>query len=216
MFLRFSIFPLIVVISILVIYYWKGARWGWRNSDSDKLALRTSIICALLFFTVVGLALVENRETKQSKYHDLALGMTKAQVVYIKGPPTSVAAGDLKDALETLVKVENIDAGLEIEDFNYWNYRGDKEQSLDVEFDKAGNGVVGIGCYSPLKRSCPSIRGISTGNVEEDVLRRLGEPDTEEITNGIKTISYKDLNIVIKLKQKNVYFVGIRSNSNRQ
>lgn len=215
MLIRLVIFLATVAISILILHYWRGEQWGSRN-NSKKLVIWTSVVGALLIFTIVGLALFENLPKKQSEYHELALGMTKAQVVYIKGTPTNVSLGDIKDGGKTLIKTENIEQDLKIEDFNYWNYSGNKGQHIDIDFDKDGSGVIGIGCYSLSSRSCPSILGISTGNAERDVLRNLGKPDTEEITNGVKTMSYKDLNVIVTLKQKKVYFIGIRSNNNLQ
>ena len=215
MLLRLSIFLFTLSISILILHYWRGEFWGW-SSNSKRLALLTSVAFALIFFTILGLALFENDSKKQSEYLDLALGMTKAEVIYIKGTPTNVSNIAIGDGDKKVVKTESIEGGLRIEDFNYWKYNGDKEQHIDVVFDKDGREVIGIGCYSRSRRSCPSILSISTGSSEEDVLRRLGEPDTEDITNGVKTMSYKDSNVLVNLKQEKVYFIGIRSNSKRQ
>jgi len=215
MLLRLSIILFTLAISILILHCWRGELWGWKSS-SKRLALWTSVVCALLILTILGLVLFEDQSNKQSEYLDLALGMTKAEVVYIKGTPTNVAVADREDGREKMIKTENIEEGLKIEDFNYWSYSGDKEQHIDIDFDKAGSGVIGIGCYSRSRQGCPSILGISTGNSEEDVLRRFGEPDTEEITNGVKTMYYEDSNILVNLKQEKVHFIGVRYNVNLQ
>lgn len=213
MLLRLAIFLSTVSISFLILHYWRGERWGWRDR-SKRLALWSSVACSLLFFTILALTLFEDRSKKQTEYLDLALGMTKAEVLYVKGTPTNVSIGDTDDSGKKMIKTENIDAAFKIEDFYYWSYSGDKEQRIDVAFDKGGSGVIGIGCYSRSRRSCQPILSLSTGNSEEDVLRRLGKPDTEDITNGVKTMSYKDANILVSLQQEKVYFIGIRSNSN--
>ena len=72
------------------------------------------MVCALLILTILGLVLFEDQSNKQSEYLDLALGMTKAEVVYIKGTPTNVAVADREYGREKMIKTENIEEGLKL------------------------------------------------------------------------------------------------------
>jgi hypothetical protein len=78
-----------------------------------------------------------------------------------------------------------------------------------------GNGVksitvITIECYSNDRlRRCPSVAGVSDGDSEQRVIRKLGAPDASRITGVTKSLNYRTLGLRLILTKEQVYGLAI-------
>jgi len=111
----------------------------------------------------------------------------------------------------------NLEDGKAISDYRHWDYRmthptsGIVERLLDVNFNSDRTALVTIRCiaYDDFYGRCPSIAGVIDGSTEQDVIQRLGPPDSTEIKSGIKVLTYRTLGIGLRLRKERVYLLSI-------
>ena len=140
----------------------------------------------------------------------IKIGLSKAEVKYIKGIPQAVI-GDWAKApgpwneFRELIDVKKIPDGKTVDDYNSWQYNF-YEGNLTIDFDQ--NVVTTVDCYSSDKLGrCSPILSLIDGDSEEKVVSRLGKPEDSKLDGVVKKLSYDKLGIHFLLEQKKVYMV---------
>ncbi len=184
-----------------------------RNLELEKDLKRAIIgivtLCIIIGSSVWIYFLYVNHITPQIFYYDIKLGMSKAEVLYIKGIPNSVLdeAKDKKlKGFKLIIPTKEIEKNKTFRDFNYWEYELSSYRSEDItiSFDQSTGKVIKISCYSN-GYSCTSILGIYTGTLEEKIIDKLGKPENSELTGINKKLSYPSINLFFYLEKQKVY-----------
>ena len=116
----------------------------------------------------------------------------------------------MNDRLQEVIETSNLEKGKRVQDYRDWVVYEDNLYRLDVTFDEKA-ALVAISCFSKARLgSCPSIAGVTDGDSEQEVIRKLGAPGTSRIQGVTKRITYPDLGIVIRLEKERVYTLGIK------
>ena len=145
--------------------------------------------------------------THQSEYEDVAIGMDRNEVSYIKGTPFSghyptqqqklIDQGKSKwDAfVATFIKTKELPKGLSINDAAYWTYEL-YDATLSIHFD-GNDRVERVVCYSEkqYRFGCDSVSNIHIGSGEDEVRKVFGTPDSETIKYGRKTLRFDKYNV---------------------
>jgi hypothetical protein len=70
--------------------------------------------------------------------------------------------------------------------------------------------VIRINCYSvDMDADCPPIGGVRDGTSEQDALRKLGSPAEQSIDGVIKTLRFPHLGVRLRLRQEQVFSLGV-------
>ncbi len=158
-----------------------------------------------------------------STYGKISLGDSRDDVRYKMGEPSAVN-GDEVDSSGG-VRVDDTDPSADPADAaradtvtdrdGAWKYSGTNPQShFDVYFDAKTGRTYAIDCFDVLEPStsfCPALLGIWIGDSESKVAAILGEASRKAVGNGIKTLSYDDVGIVMRLSKQQVYGIQIQS-----
>ena len=210
--LGLGLFLSTIVLSLVFLYRWTRDRWNWK-----KGLIRFGLgIAAILAFGAIGIYAYiryENRLVPQAGYYDLALGMTKDEVYYVKGHPPEVLErpSDPKEGWGgwLVLDTKKLPPGKGPKDYLSWQYplASGTHDRLDIEFFDEDR-VSRIACYTQ-GGYCRSILGISSGSTEDDVRERLGTPAAEELSGVSKRLDYPDLNLSFWLTQKRVYMLAV-------
>jgi hypothetical protein len=151
-----------------------------------------------------------NRLLPQVRYSGLALGMTQAEVIRVKGYPVQVLeeAGSGK---RPTVRLADIPGRKTVNDYAEWEYPIGKSESTTLEvFYAAGTKLVTqISCYSRTGY-CPPVAGISTGASRDEVLEKLGEPNVAKTSNEFQTLDYPNLHLSLLLEGRRVVMLSVR------
>ena len=110
-----------------------------------------------------------------------------------------------------------MEKGKAIWDYRHWEYQtrqqtsGGAESLLDVNFNSQKTALVTIRCisYDSGFGRCPAIAGVSAGFTEQDVIQKLGPPDSIDIKMGTKVLTYRALGVGIWLQKERVYLLSI-------
>lgn len=212
-----AIFLTGLLACVVGLYAATKDRWGWR-----RIVRRTSIaigaIVGLVILASAGIWSWENIEWpigRQTAYSRIKLGATPDEVNYIKGQPDVVygplEAGDFPG--KPIIEVSKIQKGKTFRDYSDWVWREDKSR-IDVSFDSNRAGVIAVGCFSSDRLSrCPDIGGITDGSREDQVIKRFGKPESEQISGVTKTLNYEKVGVWFFLEREVVYMLGIHSPS---
>jgi hypothetical protein len=213
--LGLGIFLSSLVLSIVILYGITKDRWSW-----PKIARRGGLgvltVVALIMVIWAGIYFwnqLPGSVGKQTEYAGLRIGMAPRDVKYIKGyPPTVFGDAETVEGKwpgKPVIETKNLEQGKSVEDYRDWSYEISGGR-IDVEFDADKKAVIVISCYSSDSlRRCPSIGGISDGNSEQEVTRKLGKADVARIDGVTKSLYYKKLAIYLKLRQEQVYMLGV-------
>jgi hypothetical protein len=209
-----AIFLASIVFASVTLYGITKDRWNWR---------RIAKLCALTFVTLVVLAgafigsfyfwdQLPAIIYPQTEYAGLRLGISPDEVMYIKGYPPEVFGAAEKDGEwpgQPVIETKNLEKGRRVQDYKDWAYEG-RLNRIDVTFNAEKTAVVVIECYShDRQRRCPSIAGVTDGDSEREVIRKLGAPGTSRITGVTKFISYPDVGIHLWLEKERGYMLGV-------
>lgn len=205
-----GIFLSAVFIGLVALFIGTKDRWKWKKIILILLAL--PIITGLLAWG--GIASYEwIKESfpptvkKQNGINQIMLGMTKDELLYVKGQPNTV----LTELEENGEFFNPIPDGKTAMDYSTWSYHYEYGDSLIIGFNQETSKVDNIMCSkgeSNYGDSC-EIQGLKIGLSEDDLLRRLGEPQKSVIESSTKTMFYPDLNLQINLEKKDVYLISI-------
>jgi hypothetical protein len=145
----------------------------------------------------------------QTEYAGLRLGISPDEVMHIKGYPPAVVGEVPEDpppsgwsgpVITTKTLLGNEKRPQDYQVWAYWN--GDRSR-IDVTFNPEMTAVIAIRCFSDdLLQRCPSIAGVSDGDFESKVIRKLGSPDTSKIKGINKALYYSTLGIQLALTKK--------------
>lgn len=189
-------------------------RWSWR-----VIFRRTAIIVGVLVGLVIlgGLGMwgwdqIEWPIDRQTVYSRIKIGATPDEVNYIKGQP-DIVYGPLEEGGfpgKPIIEVAKLQKGKSFRDYSDWTWREDKSR-IDVAFDPNRTNVIAVGCYSSDKLGrCPDIAGIADGAREDQVIKRFGQPDSEQISGVTKMLSYEKIGVSFFLEREVVYMLGIK------
>jgi hypothetical protein len=153
-------------------------------------------------------------------YADIALGDSKATVVYSKGPPSSVLedATDKDPAgMRIVVSFDDMQkANKSIEDYRYWIFETKDAGRVDVDFSSDNKNVIRIFCYATKNdgalRYCPPLLGISAGADEEEIITKLGKPSKVELDERsyVKALYYAQWSVTYYLQRKHLYALEVQ------
>jgi hypothetical protein len=209
-----AIFLSSFVLAVVVLYGITKDRWRWRRIVK-RTALTLAAITALTG-AVIGGSYIWNQLpaplASQAEYAGLRLGIGPDEVMYIKGYPPMVLGevdGEGLWAGQPVISTKDLENGKRAQDYRDWQYEYSTSR-LDITFNPEKTAVVAISCYSSdrLKR-CPSIVGLSDGDSEQAVIRKLGAPGTARIEGVAKFISYPELAVQLWLSKEQVYMIGV-------
>jgi hypothetical protein len=210
-----GIFLSAIVVAIVILYGITKDRWRWRRVLSGILLIFASILVVaaaligILHFWDEIPALVSS----QIEYASIRLGMTPDEVIYVNGYPSAVLGDnthtDESGIWQQVIEVKDLEKGKRVQDYGEWAYNTEKSR-VRITFNEAKNAVIVIECYSEDRLSrCPPIAGVTDGDTEKKVIRRLGNPDTARIEGVTKFMTYDKLGIFLWLAQERVYMLGI-------
>jgi len=200
----------------LYLYKVTRDRWNWRRVARWSLISLGSLV-GLVILGGVGLFVfyrVDNWPHKQTAYEDLYLGMTMAEVKYIKGIPSVVLDPPKYDAkfggpLQLGVPTKALPEGKHVEDYFWWQYDSSGSR-LDVDFDPKTKAINRIGCYSKAVLNCPLLLGLSDGSSENVVIEKLGKPSFEHIDGVAKEMEFANFGVWFYLEKQKVYYLGVK------
>jgi len=176
--------------------------------------------------------------TAQKSYQSIQLEKSTEEVIYEKGRPTFVyleitdkndprVPNFIKEIEPFTTYLHGIsDEELKANNNQYKNYDvwvyNNGASNIGLFFDKNGK-VKEISCYdvndtkieqiekwNELQKNC-LIYGITIHSTEEDVIKKIGEPDKVTFEDTVKTIDYKKLNLQLRLEKKIVYSISLRN-----
>jgi hypothetical protein len=209
--LGLGIFLSSLVLAVVILYGLTKDRWGWR------LMLKRTALTFLVLAAIIGGVYFWNQlpvtVTPQTEYAGIRIGMTPDEVMYIKGFPPTVFGeprddGDWK-GFQPAIETKDLEKGKRVQDYRDWSY-GPPNSRIDIKFNEAKDAVIAVQCYSGDRLgSCPSIAGVTDGDSEKEVIRRLGNPDTSRIEGVTKTMAYRNLGITLKLEKERVYLLAV-------
>jgi hypothetical protein len=177
----------------------------------------TSLVIILLSL-VAGFYFYSNQAVKTTEYKDLKLGMSMDEVIYTMGYPDGIVSGDtvythVGDDIEKYVHEDEINKKGGFKAFPSWRYDDGflYKELMSLEFD-LNNKLIEIRCSHYYDPQFCEISGIHALSTEEQVIGKLGKPTEETLDTKtyIKKMIYHNYNLVIVLKQKKVYSIGIR------
>jgi hypothetical protein len=215
-----GIFFSALIFAIVYLYKITRDRLDWR-----KVARRSLIgFASIIAFVALGLSIMFVYENIQeiphraTAYADLRLGMSMAEVKYVKGYPTDVLenlgeeSGDTK-GFRRVIAVTELKNGQKVEHYATWEYaQTDQKHRIEVDFDNIGT-LNQIACFSQDTTNCPILFGIRDGTSENALLEKLGNPTNEEIDGVTKRIEYQQLGAWFYLEKKKVYMIGVVGNA---
>jgi hypothetical protein len=210
-----GIFLSSVVLAVVLLYGITKDRWSWR-----RIVKRTALVllCTIVLGTVIGVGIYQwqqlpQKPERQTSYAGLRLGMTQDEVTYVKGYPPFILIEDEDKGFVQSVDATKLEKGKHVNDYQLWSY-GANEHYINVIFNPTRTAVVNITCVSLKTRfDCPYLAGVQDGDSEQDVLRKLGTPTSSKIEGSTKEMTYRDLNVRVRLTKERVYMLAVRDPS---
>lgn len=164
---------------------------------------------------------LKSRPQQVVAFEGISLGDSKDSVFYALGPPSNVlfpaessSSSDFwKRSPRVATKEEVSKAKNNEKSFKLWAYDR-KETRLDVEFDDYGK-VISIGCFQDpgeniwTSAGTCKVNGIEILDLEENVKKVLGAPDSESIEGVTKSVSYKKFNMRLFFSKKYLYYIVV-------
>jgi hypothetical protein len=211
----------ILLSTILLIVVWQiDKRNGWRKAG--KALLWALVVLALVGAVAYGYfgwwtdfqarkaraaVIAQVRNPTNLQYWNIGLGMSKAEVRYLKGEPSEVIPADkAQDKSER------------------WLYKFGEtpvDYFYDIYWNTAGANVRAIMCRGNETRDCEHLGGVAPGDDEATVRAALGNPDEDNPPNdeGRKILIYgtgSDRVFVFLSRDKVDYLALGRSLGNRR
>lgn len=152
------------------------------------------------------------------EYMNVTLGDTRDEVRYKLGIPQSVLGPVIEDGEEKgfqpvydTDKKEGptaIPSGKKYDDFDEWMY-GDNVKYVVIDFSKEGR-ARRVTCFDSSKSSfCQPLAGVQIGDLEADIVKRLGPPSSSRISGVSKTITYEKRNLGVTLEKQKAYLLEL-------
>jgi hypothetical protein len=161
-------------------------RWKWRRIALTSLATIVVIFAALYAWIEIS-SYVANRPTHQTEFLGLKVGMTKGDVVFIKGQ-----------------------ARLNKEDDDRWEYESGDVTEL-VRFRDGRVRYIVAFSKSRVSYNIPTLQGISGYSTPEDVEKKFDKPDFISISDDQTTRlwSFNSFGLIFGFQKGHVDAVGI-------
>lgn len=223
--LALSIVLSALVIGAVALYSWNYLRANpGRNWRKGLAAIGVNLIA---LFAVAGVMLAyrhyESRPATQTQYQGVSLGMGMDEVLRVLGEPSLVVGDDASPPRKEWIREMRV-ADLrreaqkaDVKDYLEWRYENESSaHRIDVSFSPKTRKVLSIGCYANrgVSGEC-AVLGITSGMLEEDVLRRLGKPEHERVDGTVKFIDYPRLNLTLAVSQRMVYLLSVTAPEDR-
>lgn len=179
-----------------------------------KWVLVALLAFIVLFALVIGAGvLTKQNATPLTSYAGVTIGESRDQVRYALGAPetfmapnkpgTNASAQDRR----TLSKAED-PLDFTVMESPRWFY-DIPDKSVVVAFDESTQKVAWVSCGS-RRWDCPiAFNGIRNLLSEDEVVKRLGKPDSEEFDGATKIMGYDRLNLTLYLEKRSVYIVRV-------
>lgn len=209
-----GVFLSAVFLGLIALYISTKDRWKWKKIILILIGLPITIgllagggITSYKWFKETFPPTVK----KQNGINKIMLGMTKDEVLYIKGKPSAVWSNFTPLKGNTFTFDQALEDGASEMDSNTWDYVDEYGDRLTIEFNNETSKVDNINCTkgeSNYGNSC-EIQDLKIGLSEDDLLRRLGKPEKSVIEDSVKKMYYPDLNLKFYLEKKEVYLTAI-------
>lgn len=183
-----------------------------------------ALVGIVLFAVIVKERQRKEREQQLSSYYGVKPGMSKSEVGYTLGYPSSVqgplrpdpSRNDWQISDEIKLKGGDVEGakaplpGGALQKYDDWNYNIGPDQII-VVFDAKSKKATSIYCrqMSNVARAskCQPILGLMVGSSEDDVRAALGVPDHQRITSVFKSMTYSRAGVELLLTKRRVYLV---------
>jgi len=212
-----AVFLSSLVLASVILYAITKDRWRWRRIIV-RAALALAAIAVLTGTVFSGLYFWNLPVGRQTEYAGLRLGVSPDEVLYVKGYPAVVLVTDAPASEDnpSVVRTSDLEIGKRVQDYQYWGYEDD-DRNITVVFNPEKTAVFAIRCYSRDRLGrCPSIAGVFDGDSEQEVIRKLGLPDSSPIRDGNKFLRYDSIGItLVELAREQVYGLRVRSVSSK-
>ena len=204
-----TIFLTALIFGVVLLYgiTREGLKWA---PSSRRIALgvaATILIAGVVFSIRLNFQKIGNPFWRQTTYTDLILGMTMADVRYVKGNPKYLRSGNPFYDLATGFTPTRGMSDAKIDAFIRWYY--ENSQQIEINFNPSTRRLESIGCEPTRSGRCPLLFGVRDGATEATVINRLGKPSGLEIENGTKTIAYDNLGVWFSLENGKITGLGI-------
>ena len=169
---------------------------------------------------------VQNIPTRINSLDGLKLGMTKDDVLYLKGLPRLY--WDNKESYSSITKKDRTDLvsetvyagafyGEEKSSSKIWGYEGELFL-LDIFFDTDRDIITSIKCtskdnVSKLFHPC-ELYHVGIDSYEDEIFNIFGIPDEEIVKDGFKRVSYRKFNLQFLLKMRRIESIKIVADMN--
>lgn len=205
-----GIFVSALLLAVVILYAVTKDRWAWR-----RIITRTALVllAIVLPITLVGIGyyLWPEKIGRQTEYAGIRLGISPAEIKYIKGYPPIVYGPSESETEDwkPIIETKNIEKGKSVEDYTEWSYTYDHYR-IDVTFNSTKTTVIEVTCFSGDQlRRCPTIAGIADGASEQEVIRRFGQADRSKISGVTKALTYSKIGVLFWLERERVYMIAI-------
>lgn len=195
-----------------------------------KINFKFLTIASLVVASILAAVVFQNINEKPkslASYLSIDINSSQDEVLYKLGHPTFVwkKSKENDDFNNTFLKYispysshtnlidsAKIEAHDNIKNYDYWSYQNEAT-STHIKFSE-NNKVNSIGCFTSKRAVSPEewlaskehckANGISLYEDEVNVLKKFGNPNKENIKDGVKTLIYSNLNMEIQLEKMKV------------
>ena len=198
-----------------------------KNMLHKRKNLGVGLLVALIL-TLSGYFIFEYlsmRPKRVTSFESISLGMSMHEVKYILGRPRDVLYENIEKGGGAKGRAVYLTATAEeiaqspygVGDFLYWMYDLDGKR-IDVKYDEGTRKVRSIGCYvesssvdssSTIRKGTCAINNIEALDAEQTIIKQLGKPSLEEVSDYVKTMQYTDLNMKIYLEKMRTYYIVV-------
>lgn len=166
----------------------------------------------------------------EMEWAGVALGDTKEEVSYKLGYPDSVhgpykpTEGDWQIAEELPVSPSGEvgtnsskpPVGPVLPEYHDWNY-DNRGHTLSISFDRKTGRVRLIQCMKTEDQNsspCPALYGLTTGDAEQRVRAKLGQPAREDLNRAFKSMEYPRKGATFMLTEGRIYALSLAAPGN--
>lgn len=208
-----------IFLGLVYLFVNTQDKWNWKKIAFFSVIIPISILIVLLG----GLRVSEQIEyafpkqlAKQDGMNRVKIGMSKDEVLYVRGQPTQVlgALNKTSNGYKWREVIDALSMGSKVKEYDSWQYLDAQENYLTIDFDLSTSKVTSIDCRrgeESIGVSC-NIEGLMTGTSEENAIKMLGKPENYKFKGNIKILYYPSKNLEIYLEKEEVKGIIISNN----